>query len=265
MASIGGPSNPPTSPPPESATASSPRPIQSRNLSVPAQQHLPTAPSALRQAELPPPSPDDRFHRPRHEDHDAHRAAHGPDIADIERDGIHPHVHDFAAAGAEASDARVSGEIDEPVEAPTVRSRLLEYRHRYLLPHNCGQYNCNHGAFSPRPRYRKTYDSISSSFTGRHAEDDTHSMQSYDEYGGMTPAEPADGDGGSYQTAFLQRSLGDAVTDGLLGKPSKKSKTHWLARRHGVKSERWMYVGICTNSLLAPSTWCNTSYMLTWR
>ena len=238
MASSGGPPKSPTSPTPSGSTARSPpHPTRARNVSSVSQsiqQHQPSAPSALRQAELPPSSPDDRFHRPRQRSHDAHRP-------DVERDGIHPHVHDFAPTEQEASEARVQGEIDEPSDATIVRSRLLD-RHKYLLPQNCGQYNCNHGSFSPRPRYHRDYGSISSSSTGLHPEEDARSMHSFDEYGGMTPAEPASIDGVIHKGGFAERSFGDLVTAGLLGKPSKKASTYGLQRKHGVNHVRWMYV-----------------------
>ena len=56
-------------------------------------------------------------------------------------------------------------------------------------------------------------------------------------YGGPN----GNGEGGSYRGDYIDGALGDAVTDGLLGRPSKKSTTHWLARKHGVTNERIMY------------------------
>jgi MFS superfamily sulfate permease-like transporter len=48
-------------------------------------------------------------------------------------------------------------------------------------------------------------------------------------------------DSRTYRGDFVEGQLGSAITDGLLGKPGKRSTTHWLAKRHGVKHERWMY------------------------
>lgn len=63
-----------------------------------------------------------------------------------------------------------------------------------------------------------------------------------DGYGGTLPSEPADVDNRSFRGDFVEGRLGDAVTDGLLGKPSKTSTTRWLAKRHGVKNARLMYL-----------------------
>lgn len=133
----------------------------------------------------------------------------------------------------------MQGEIDEPAEGQTARSALLANEHRYHVPHNCGQYNCNHGTFSPKPRFRRGYGSIASEYEAPMREADARSM---DGYGGPLPSEPADMDDRSFRGDFVEGRLGDAITDGLLGKPGKKSTTHWLARRHGVKHERLMYL-----------------------
>ena len=244
MATNGGPSRTPTSPPPPGLPSRSPPRVQhSRNASSASQspglQHRPSNPSALRQAELPPSSQDDRFHRLRFDESDIGESAHAPEF---HRDGIQPHAHDFATTEIAPEDTRVQGEIEEPPEPPTAQSRLLDSGHKYLVPHNCGQYNCNHGAFSPRPRYRKDYGSISSSYAGPPPDDDVRSMRSFSEYGGMTPAEPASIDGILDRGYFGDRNLSEAVSAGLLGKKSQKSRTQWLARKYGVGDERLLYV-----------------------
>lgn len=234
MASHSG--SPPTSPPPPpsnppSATRSPPQRVHSRNASTSsqsaAQQHLPSVPSALRQAHMPPPSPDDR------------RGIWRQDAPEFERDGIHPHVHLTPPAESESLETGVRGEIEEPAEAPTVHSRLLDLEHRYHLPHNCGQYKCNHGAFSPRPRYQRGYGSIASNYGGPARESDNRSLN---EYGGPTPGGSDDIETRSYRGDFVDGTLGERVTAGLLGKSSKTKTTNWLAKENGVKSTRWMYV-----------------------
>ena len=130
------------------------------------------------------------------------------------------------------SQTTAQGEIDEPSEEPTVRSRLLDVEHRYHVPHTCGRYNCNHGSFSPRPRYQRGYGSITSSYDGLLADD-----RSEIAYGSPSPAESADG-----SSSYPPRSLVYRVTEGLLGKASKQNKAHLLARRHGLENEKWLYL-----------------------
>ncbi len=176
---------------------------------------------------MPPSSPEEQFHTPRAE----------PTLPDVEEDGMHPTTQDWASVSSEPSVTKVQGEIEAPAEQPDARSKLLG--HKYHVPHKCGQYNCNHGTFSPRPRYARGYGSIASSYDGPAGDSDNRSQ---DGYGGPLPAEPADMDHRTYRGDFVEGSLGPAVTVGLLGKSGKRSTTHWLARRHGVKHERWMYL-----------------------
>ncbi|KAK5175824.1 uncharacterized protein LTR77_000964 [Saxophila tyrrhenica] len=204
-------------------------PARSRGASVSSQnvahQHRPSVPSRLSQAHQPPSSPDEPFHFPR-PDHDT--------LPEVSETGIHPFAQDWASISSDPSDTKVQGEIEDSPDPPTAQTKLLGDGQKYHVPHKCGHYNCNHGAFSPRPRYGRGYGSIASSFDGSAMGQDDRSQ---DGYGGTLPAEPADMDDRSY----IEGSVGNAVTDGLLGKPGKRSTTHWLARRHGVRHERWMY------------------------
>ena len=236
-----GPPRPPPGPPSSSAGGVIP-PTHSRNTSNSsqnaAQQHRPSVPSALRQTHVAPPSPEDRFHGEQ-EEAEAHNSRHVPEF---ENDGIHPYLQDYASVSSDASDtAEVQGEIEEPSKQPTARSRLLDFGHKYHLIHDCGEYNCNHGTLSPRPRYRRGYGSIESNYDGPRASDDDRSQ---DGYGGTLPDEPANLAEGSYRGDFVQGTLGLAIADGLLGQPSKRSTTRWLAKRHGVTNRRWMYVDL---------------------
>ena len=222
---------------------SSPRPRQSREPSISspntAQQHRPSIPSGLRQTQLPPSSPDSHFHQPLQEDYNSHDPVHG---LGVEADGLHPFTQDFASVESRLSEGEeVAGEIEDPITPPTAVTRLLESEHRYHLPHDCGRYDCNHGSFSPRPRHQRGYGSIASTFDGSATPDDDDARSTVDGFGGGT-APDADGEEGIGAFKRRRTVLADAVTDGLLGNASKRSTTAWLARRHGVPNERWLYV-----------------------
>lgn len=86
---------------------------------------------------------------------------------------------------------------------PTIRTRLLEQQN-----------------WDQRPKFLQHYGS-------------TFSTDSYDPTGGL--------ESGAVTPHSL---LDESVTDGLLGSGSgsNMSTTRWLAKQHGVKSERTMYV-----------------------
>lgn len=211
-----------------SSTGASAR--SSRQSSISTQQHLPAVPSGLRQAHMPPSSPEDHQHEPQANGH----------APEVEADGIHPFTHDYALH-PDTSPAEGQAAIDEPNPSPDARTRLLDEERKYNIPktHNCGEgEGCTHGAFSPRPRYSRGYGSFATYGTAR-------SEDSREGYGGPYNADRRDDgqrEGRTYRGDFIEGALGDAVTDGLLGKPGKKSTTHWLAKRHGVRHERIMYV-----------------------
>ena len=196
------------------ATSPASRSPRTSPTSTPA--HRPSVPSGLRHAQMPPSSPEDA--QQQQQQQQPQPATEGA-VAEVRREGMvmPPQAQDHASA----FDARTA---------------LLEDSAKYHIPHahNCGDDACGHGTFSPRPRYARGYGSFATSGTTASA-----SGESANGYGGPYPGpregSPADGaeDGGV---------VGDAVTDGLLGQPSKRSTTHWLAKRHGVKHERWMYL-----------------------
>ncbi|KAK5118745.1 hypothetical protein LTR85_007951 [Meristemomyces frigidus] len=212
-----------------SSAATSPRPSPRSSISVPGQQHAPTVPSGLRQAHMPPPSPDDHQHLPVSNGH----------APEVESDGVQPTVPEYAAVNYNAAATNVQGAIDEPTQAPNARTALLDDGKKYNIPHlhDCGEAGCGHGAFSPRPRYQRGYGSFATSRT-------VASDSSREGYGGPyhDRRQSEQVDGSEYRGDFINGALGDAVTDGLLGRPSKRNTTHWLAARHGVKHERWMYL-----------------------
>lgn len=230
-------SNTPPSPPPPQPSSSTPtrssRHPRTSSVSSDYQQHRPSVPSGLRQATLPSTSPEDRYTQPPADRH-GHTAEHEHE-PEVEEDGIHPapHTQDFASMDAALSQTQAEGYVEEPAEEPSVRSRLLDFGHKYHLPHTCGRYNCNHGAFSPRPRWRQGYGSIASTYDGPLPDN-----RSEVSYGGLSPAESANWPSVSYAPHWFTA----AVTQRLLGKPSTKSKRRWLARTQGLESEKWLYL-----------------------
>jgi len=171
---------------------------------------------------MPPPSPDERRAEP--------GSGHGRTPEYFAENGIHPEV-DGASVRSDVSATQQQGAIEEP--EPNARTVLLGEAHKYnISTHHthCGEENCSHGNISPRPRYVRGYGSFA-----------TQSEFSHDGFGGRYP----EGVGQSGDNAH--GVLGDAVTDGLMGarNGNKMSTTQWLARRHGVKNSRIMYVGQC--------------------
>ena len=129
----------------------------------------------------------------------------------------------------------VKGGFDEPSQhGLDAHTKLLE---SYDHGPGCGSNKCNHGSFSPRAHMHERFNSFDSrySFGGRYNEDVR------DEIGGSS-------------SSNMRGILGDAVVNGLFGtanKGKKMSTTQWLAKRHGVKNSRMMYVAILSNFLKA--------------
>jgi len=116
----------------------------------------------------------------------------------------------------------VRGEIVEPTaEEVNARTSLLgNYHHNRV----CGLRNCNHGTFSPRASsIHSDRSSVSSSINGF---DDQYP----DTFGeGPSPSNRPEG------------VLGHILTDGPGGSKSMNT-TKWLARKHGIKNSRFMYL-----------------------
>ncbi|KAK4553693.1 hypothetical protein LTR86_009191 [Recurvomyces mirabilis] len=203
---------------PSPTSSARPTPRASRQSSISGQQHQPAIPSGLRQAHMPPSSPEERSHPPP-------RTQTNGEYPAIDWEGVHPVSHDYASVAPDEPATHIQGTIDEPPEDPDARTKLLWNGQKYHIPTHCEDPNCDHGAYSPRPRYMKGYGSFAPSVMSVG-------------YGGPHQ----NGEGGSYRGDYIEGALGDAVTDGLLGRPSKKSTTHWLARKHGVTNERIMYL-----------------------
>lgn len=178
---------------------------------------------------MPPSSPEDSQHIQIIDGHEP----------DFESDGIHPYPQDQALVHSDAEATHVQGDIEEPHQPPNARTRLLENERKYHFSEcaGCGEENCSHGTFSPRPRYQRGYGSFATNNT-------FGSDGSREGYGGPNPygsGHETSANGRHYRGDYVEGALGDAVTDGLLGRQSKQSTTHWLAKRHGVKNERLMY------------------------
>ncbi|KAK3112763.1 hypothetical protein LTR53_010623 [Teratosphaeriaceae sp. CCFEE 6253] len=202
---------------PTPGSSARPTPRGSRQSSISTPQHQPTVPSGLRQVNMPPSSPKDRHHQQL-------ILQNGPHLhPEVDADGIHPTAPDSASVHSDVSATQAQGTIEEPVD---VRSRLLAFGQKYHLP-GCGDPGCDHGSYSPQPRYRHgrflSYGSIAPS------------VRSEDGYGGPNREGTADELGGRSYT-------GGAVTEGLLGWRDGSSTTQRLARRHGVRHGRWMYI-----------------------
>lgn len=143
----------------------------------------------------------------------------------IEEDGVD--TQDHAPADTDFEAARPHGIIDEPSDD--------EVNARTAILHNIGASNHGEGedgTFSTRPRYGHGYGSFASSYAGSFE-------QNRPSLGGRVPT------GINTSRSGLLDYVPDSVTDGLLGRPKKRSTTHWLAERAGIKHERVMYVELC--------------------
>ena len=117
----------------------------------------------------------------------------------------------------EFTDTEARPEIIEPSSEEIGQStRLLENYHNSRV---CGLKNCNHGTFSPNPGHSPRSSIDGMSFGGRYAD-------TIGEDGG--PRDQSHG------------LLGDSIMDGFAGNKSM-STTKWLASKHGIRSQRFMY------------------------
>jgi len=128
----------------------------------------------------------------------------------------------FTGPAHMAAEGGITEPSSQDVDAHT---RLLQ---SYNDHPNCGLKSCNHGTFSPRPTMRRSYFSYDgqSGIAGSYGRGAGDSVD-----GGSSGA-----NGGSGDTA------GDWTLGG--GKGKRMSTTQVLARRHGVKNPRRMYVSL---------------------
>jgi hypothetical protein len=174
-------------------------------------QHRPVQPSGLRQAHMPPSSPEDRIN----DSAQAHAPGHPTE------NGIQPIV-EGASIQSEPAAMNIEGTIEEP-EANS-RTKLLGEAQKYSIPthENCGEENCNHGAMSPRPRHMRGYGSFAPS------------VNSTDGYGGSYGGGSGDSIHGVY---------GNALADSLIPRDgSDMSSAQFLEQRKKAKHSKLMYV-----------------------
>ena len=124
------------------------------------QDHRPPVPSGLRQAQLPPSSPEDHHHL---------QVTYGQDPDDAESSTSRPTISGYANVDWDTAEAQAQGEILEgPRDAPPdARTALLGDGKKYHIPavHDCGEEGCQHGTLSPRPRYQRGYGSLATDQT----------------------------------------------------------------------------------------------------
>lgn len=192
--------------------------------------HAPLNPSQLREVHIPAEGAGSPEHaRHAHSLHNAEQssssssAAH-PDL-DFSADGIQPgpdHGSTQSNTAISPSD-EPQGILDGQHERPA-RNRLLSHQN-WDAGSCCGTDECVHGAMSPRPWSLRSYGTM-------------NSVTAPSALGGLTSPglEPA-GESSDPASALL----GDAIADGLLRK-GKKSTTKYLAKKHGIKNRRMMWV-----------------------
>lgn len=211
----------------ENMASNSPRPGEaskpkSASSSSHAQQHRPTNPSGLRQAHMPPSSPED------HRNSTIAGNMHGHARGQSADGAIQPMIAD-ASIQSEPASMQAEGTIDEP--EPNARTKLLGEAQKYSIPkhENCGEEDCNHGAFSPRPRHQRGYGSFAPSVTSTEGNGGSYTD---DTYGGV---------GGSGES--IHGVLGNALADSLIARDGNElSSTQYLAKRDQVKHSRTMCV-----------------------
>ena len=181
-------------------------------------------------------------------------------------------------SSSSASSHHDQGKLDLPLQrGPILRhstsahSHNSQYRNSYHRP-SCQQEECEHGLLSPHA----SPPSRSSSVRHSNAGDSCDYTATHLDYASQ-PSEGIEhtesGNGGAFggrkagETDISRGLLGDAVADGLLGVGSGgdedgggdgdkrarakwkgavqgMSTTQWLAKKHGIKGSRTMYVAI---------------------
>ncbi|KAI9669466.1 MAG: hypothetical protein M1817_004691 [Caeruleum heppii] len=200
---------PPRSPP-DAPSISTPR---SSTPSQPSARYAPAQPSGLRNAHaLSPPQGDGA----------ADDAAKSGKLIEIDDEGLHPSNKDGITPVEDDGATQVEADLDEPPEA-TERRRLLGLQQWDHAPAHPGP--CNHGTLSPHPIGHGDNDSYFSIDSGL----------------GATPTPDAHA---RRDDSHVEAVFGEAISEGLIGhrQGTKPSTTQQLARRHGVKHPRSMYL-----------------------
>ena len=141
---------------------------------------------------------------------------------DISTTGIQPTEHETNAPAHSTHDfaetPQHDGIVEVDISEPHVRSRLLEAAQR--------------DEWNPRPGVARNYGS----FAG--------SIHSDNSFGGAFPGLSRSAAGEGEAADATHALLGDAFAEGVMnsGDRQKMSTTRWLAERHGIKSQRMMYL-----------------------
>lgn len=148
----------------------------------------------------------------------------------------------------------IQGDIEEPrqvvrpdEEEPDAHTSLLE-SYNHATP-GCGAKNCNHGTFSPRPRSPEASSGNTGLWNGR-GEGSSESGGSNDKTNG----------GGLIERWLKGGGGGNGRGGGPPGHGRQLSTTQMLAKQHGVKNQKGMYVRISSSFvLLRTSSFHNTT------
>ncbi|EON69209.1 hypothetical protein W97_08468 [Coniosporium apollinis CBS 100218] len=216
---------------PGTAPSSQQAPVPPRSPSFPAtrqHEYAPINPSQLREAHSFSSPPEDVMSRPHVR----------PDSEDGPLPEHHLHAIDEGAAAASSrlstsskrSDKgkgreRASSDTDT---VPNARTRLLNHAN-WDRESGCGKDDCAHGTFSPRPNTLRSYGSTQSSF-------------SLSGFGGRYSGALGGGPNNSMDPTHAD--VGDSFADSDLGgdRGKQMSTTEWLAKQHGIKNRRLMYL-----------------------
>lgn len=149
----------------------------------------------------------------------------GMNPVEFEDDGIHSLLLRRAAPLEGSADVHAEGALEEPSEyhEADAHTRLLE---SYNQGPACGNKRCDHGTFSPRSDTRRR-------------------AMNYDSQFDFGSTQESIVEGIASDNRNPQRGMfGAAVVEGIFGTNSVKKMrtTKWLAKRHGVKDTRLMYV-----------------------
>ncbi|KAI9693245.1 MAG: hypothetical protein M1822_005241 [Bathelium mastoideum] len=182
------------------------------------QQHAPATPSKLRTPHYPGSSPEDSMiardenSAPKKATEDG-SGTQNPSTADDE------HRRSFQASFT--SPTRPQGRSREPSE-PSVRTRLLGNK----KTEQQASYGTEQNPRNSRPQSRKSHGSSTS-------------VTSLNGFGGIQTSHTL-----ADERDAVHDTLGEAVTDGLLGgqRNRKPTATHYLAKRHGIKHSRMIYL-----------------------
>lgn len=194
--------------------------------------HTPATPSQLRQAHVPSDrssSPEEAMHRQRRKSYYDDEQQQTPESSapydiDVSALGIDPGANDTPVSAHAAQDfagtpPHGNGIVEVDISEPNVRSRLIEA--------------ARSDDSTPRPGVGRSYGSFAGSI---------HSVSSFGgAFPGLSRSPAGEEEAPDAAHALLGGAFADGVTSGG-GDRKKMSTTRWLAERHGIKSQRMMYL-----------------------